>query len=304
MQIGGRSRFPEVGFVMVGMAAMAVGVLGFVSSSDGGARAGRGAPSAAPPPAVTPVTPERAARTVFVNGCAPEMTRVGKGCVDRFEASLLVRGSDGSLTPYPPHLRPTGAFFVAESKAGVKPQAYISRNEAAAACENAGKRLCSLDEWYAACRGSRDTLYPYGEKFEPKRCNVAKPHLLSILFGKDPSRWLYDEHFNNPVLNQRPGFLSETAAHEGCATPEGAFDMVGNLHEWVSDRVDASLSRKVPLTAGMRRRLPSNAGKGVFMGGFFSTLNQHGEGCSFTTAAHEPSYHDYSTGFRCCADAR
>jgi hypothetical protein len=39
------------------------------------------------------------------------------------------------------------------------------------------------------------------------------------------------------------------------------------------------------------------------MGGFYSTTDQHGAGCAYTTIAHEPSYHDYSTGFRCCADA-
>jgi hypothetical protein len=39
------------------------------------------------------------------------------------------------------------------------------------------------------------------------------------------------------------------------------------------------------------------------MGGFFSTHEQLGPGCKYVTYAHEPSYHDYSTGFRCCADA-
>jgi formylglycine-generating enzyme len=39
------------------------------------------------------------------------------------------------------------------------------------------------------------------------------------------------------------------------------------------------------------------------MGGFYSTHGELGPGCTFTTIAHEPRYHDYSTGFRCCADA-
>jgi hydroxymethylpyrimidine/phosphomethylpyrimidine kinase len=39
------------------------------------------------------------------------------------------------------------------------------------------------------------------------------------------------------------------------------------------------------------------------MGGFFSTKSEHGDGCTFTTAAHDVRYHDYSTGFRCCRDA-
>jgi hypothetical protein len=54
------------------------------------------------------------------------------------------------------------------------------------------------------------------------------------------------------------------------------------------------------LTDGLRKRLRANTGKGIFMGGFFSTTNQHGRGCDFVTMAHEPRYHDYSTGFRCC----
>jgi formylglycine-generating enzyme required for sulfatase activity len=79
--------------------------------------------------------------------------------------------------------------------------------------------------------------------------------------------------------------------------------MVGNLHEWVSDRVDPSLSRKVQLLPGVRGAIPRNKGHGVFMGGFFSTTAQQGFGCNFTTIGHEPRYHDYSTGFRCCKDA-
>ena len=29
-----------------------------------------------------------------------------------------------------------------------------------------------------------------------------------------------------------------------------------------------------------------------------------GAGCLYATTAHAQSYHDYSTGFRCCADPR
>jgi hypothetical protein len=66
--------------------------------------------------------------------------------------------------------------------------------------------------------------------------------------------------------------------------------------------VDASIAQKLPIKEGIRARIGRNLGKGVFMGGFFSTTNEHGEGCEFVTMAHEPKYHDYSTGFRCCKD--
>ena len=223
--------------------------------------------------------------------------------MDRYEARLLERSADGSLTPFPPFSRPKAGsgVFVAESRAGVRPQGYISQLEAASACRNAGKRLCSVSEWYRACRGEHDTLYPYGATYVKGRCNVGKPHLLSLLHGSDARAWSYDS-FNDPELDKRPGFLAETGAYAECATSAGVFDLVGNLHEWVADRVDASMAKKLPLKSGMRARLGNNTGKGVFMGGFFSTMNEHGNGCEFVTMAHEPSYHDYSTGFRCCKD--
>jgi sulfatase modifying factor 1 len=234
--------------------------------------------------------------------CPAEMAFSGGTCIDRWEARLLKRAGDGSQSPFAPHARPTGGTFVAESRAGVRPQAYISRTEAASACENAGKRLCSVNEWYGACRGEANTLYPYGATYQAGRCNVGKPHLLSILHGSDPHAWSYDGAFNDPALDQRPGFLAATGEYSGCVTSAGVFDLVGNLHEWVQDRVDPSIIDKLPLTPGIRQRVQRNTGKGVFMGGFFSTTNQHGDGCAFVTMAHEPAYHDYSTGFRCCKD--
>jgi sulfatase modifying factor 1 len=251
-----------------------------------------------------PATKTVAATTARPSACPPEMARAGSTCVDRYEGRLLRRADDGTLTPHPPYLRPTGGVFVAESRAGVRPQGYISRTEAASACELAGKRLCSVTEWYAACRGDKDTLYPYGASYVKGRCNVGKPHLLSILHGSDPRAWKYDAGFNDPELDQRPGFLAETGAYGECVSNAGVFDLVGNLHEWVADRVDPAIIDKLPLTPGVKSRVRANQGKGVFMGGFFSTTNQHGEGCAFVTMAHEPAYHDYSTGFRCCRDPR
>jgi len=57
------------------------------------------------------------------------------------------------------------------------------------------------------------------------------------------------------------------------------------------------------LMDGVRRSIARHYGNGVFMGGFYSTSNQQGQGCGYITIAHGPRYHDYSTGFRCCADA-
>jgi formylglycine-generating enzyme required for sulfatase activity len=223
-------------------------------------------------------------------------------CIDRWEAHLVVVHGTAEA-PHPHSHRPEEAQrYLARSAPAVFPQAYINRPEASAACEAAGKRLCSLGEWYRACEGSKGTVYPYGPKREKGRCNVSKPHLLTKLYGSDSRGWRYDEHFNNPELDEVPGFLARTGEYSGCVSEDGVFDLVGNLHEWVADSVDSSLPRKLPLRDDIAAKVGKNRGHGIFMGGFFSTTSEHGEGCRFLTPGHEPKYHDYSTGFRCCAD--
>ena len=50
------------------------------------------------------------------------------------------------------------------------PLTHISWVEAKMACIDAGKRLCSAEEWVTACRGINATVYPYGNKYEAERC--------------------------------------------------------------------------------------------------------------------------------------
>jgi len=235
--------------------------------------------------------------------CPTDMARIGKLCIDRYEAHLVIV-VDGKESRHPYSSRPPRrAHYEARSAKGVKPQGYISRLEAERACNNAGKRLCTLDEWQSACRGSRDTDYPYGNEEETERCNVGKGHLMSKLFGEAPDGWT-QARFNDAKLNEEPGYLAKTGAYETCVTPEGLHDMVGNLHEWVDAEVTMDLMRKLRSEGVRRHGGPWRRGNSVFMGGFFSTTNEHGKGCQFITIAHEARYHDYSTGFRCCAAAQ
>jgi sulfatase modifying factor 1 len=232
------------------------------------------------------------------------MAKVGRACVDRWEAHLAIVHDDGSRAPHPHHERPAeGVRYLAVSEGGVFPQAYISRVEAKRACKEAGKRLCTRVEWQNACRARPGARYPYGDKGVRTRCNSGKPHLLALKFPGVTRALKYDEHFNDPSLALEPGFLSKTGEYSDCVSTAGAFDLVGNLHEWVSDTVDQAYVDALLAERHERRRQPWHEGNGVFMGGFFSTTSELGPGCEFTTIAHEPAYHDYSTGFRCCRDA-
>ncbi|WP_437754720.1 SUMF1/EgtB/PvdO family nonheme iron enzyme [Sorangium sp. So ce1389] len=271
--------------------------------------AGSAAPAEAQPlgsasagPAVFP--PKPLGLALALGPCPADMVLVGGFCIDRYEAHL-VTDAGGALAVYPHFKRPEpGIRYLARSEAGVFPQAYISRVEAKAACVAAGKRLCTRQEWQRACRGNGVHRYPYGPRGERGRCNTGKAHLLRELFGEHPpGGWSYERHFNSPDLNQKPGFLARSGDHAGCASELGVQDMVGNLHEWVSDMVDHELVQRMRTEGVERRDQPWHEGNGVFMGGFFSTTSELGPGCYFTTIAHEPTYHDYSTGFRCCDTA-
>jgi formylglycine-generating enzyme required for sulfatase activity len=159
-----------------------------------------------------------------------------------------------------------------------------------------------MAEWQRACEGPRLTTYPYGDTRQPGRCNTDKAHLLTLRFGADARHWRYED-FNDPELDQEPGFLARAGAFDGCVGEYRVYDLVGNVHEWVSDTVDRELVARLGIDGTLRSYQPWQLGNGVFMGGFFSTREENGAGCGFVTVAHEPGYHDYSTGFRCCADA-
>lgn len=200
--------------------------------------------------------------------CLPGMVLVESFCIDAYEAHLA------GTSPYEV---PTGG--VAVSEAGVVPQGYISGDVAAEACEAAGKRLCTRDEWELACRGSKQRLYPYGETYVAGACNEGREvHPVVELFGASVD-WSPTQ-MNDPLLNQLPDSLAPSGSFADCVTPEGVYDLHGNLHEWVDD--------------------PS----GTFKGGFYVDATINGPGCTYTTTAHSTDYHDYSTGFRCCTAPR
>jgi len=262
------------------------------------------APSADVPAAAMTAAATVAAKPADPPPCPAEMALVGQTCVDRYEAHLVAE-IGGVLSPHPHWQRPEAQVrYLARSASGVFPQGYISAVEAKAACEASGKRLCSRKEWLRACQDKGINRYPYGPKGVRGQCNTGKLHLLPEVFGhRVPGGLKYDEHFNSPKLNQIPGFLARAGEHQGCSNERNIFDMVGNLHEWVSDKVDPRFMEQLDAEDVDRREQPWSTGNGVFMGGFYSTTSELGPGCYYTTVAHEPRYHDYSTGFRCCSSA-
>lgn len=222
----------------------------------------------------------REARADELRGkCPRAMVEIeGMFCIDRYEATLvdvLPNGDERAHSPF----TPVDAQHIvrAVSAPNVFPQGYISAVEAQRACTASGKRLCRVNEWGKACRGPETRSFGYGDRREPGRCNDTGKNPVLSLYGRGHWNW---STMNQPALNQQDGTLSRTGEHSDCTNGYGVYDMVGNLHEWVADP------------------------KGTFYGGYYQDVASvgHGEGCGYQTTAHEARYHDYSTGFRCCAD--
>ena len=95
----------------------------------------------------------------------------------------------------------------AVSLPGVPPSANITWFQAQAACENARKRLPSNAEWQAAVAGTPDP----GPDNGTTDCNTASAFAAVA-----------------------------TGSRSSCVSARGAFDMVGNLYEWVADWVPRS----------------------------------------------------------------
>jgi hypothetical protein len=238
--------------------------------------------------------------------CSPDMVDVaGRFCIDRFEAALVDARLGREVSPYyaprradvraaleafegtkprsapafprPPEWQLTEAFSVkATSRAKATPNGYVSGVIAREACQNAGKRLCSAEEWTTACRGEQRRQFPYGESYESGACNVFREaHPASVLYG-DASRNHLDPRLNL-VEGESGPLLRRTGETERCRSNWGGdavFDMVGNLDEWVDE--------------------PG----GAFRGGFYARATTNG--CEARVSEHPPEYFDYSTGVRCC----
>jgi len=207
-------------------------------------------------------------------GCPAGMILVTTFCVDQYEASL-VRLDDG--TSWSPYINPGSTAVRALSVQGAIPQAYIDGVQAGDACVNAGKRLCTDAEWLRACQGPSGDTYPYGNTRQPGVCNDHRDVHPAIEYFGTSASWIWSE-IGNACIDQLPMSLDPAGARAGCVTAEGAYDMMGNLHEWTADP------------------------NGTFRGGYYVDTTLNGPGCLYVTTAHNTLHWDYSTGFRCCAN--
>ena len=166
------------------------------------------------------------------------------------------------------------------NKKGELPALLISWVEAKKTCESLGKRLCTEEEFNFACEGEAMLPYTYGYVRDPSKCSIDKPYRK-----RSKKLYTYERCMKKPAckaelerLDQRlpAGSLPE------CVSPFGAYDMNGNINEWVS-----LPGKKYPDRSGLK-------------GGWWGPVRGR---CRPTVGFHKEEDYGYEEGFRCCGDA-
>jgi formylglycine-generating enzyme required for sulfatase activity len=192
--------------------------------------------------------------------CPAEMAlvsgRAGPFCIQRYEAALSGDpGPRSQAAQFPGHA--AGAVQLSAA-AGQVPSNAVSWYQSRAACLAVGLHLCTSAEWEDACAGPPGQArreYPIEGGRLWDRCYVGRPG----------------------------GGVMASGGAPGCATPEGVYDLAGNLWEWTD-----------PGQLG-----PDGSPLIDKRGGGYYTVD--GVPCAReAVGTHAPDF-DGTIGFRCCA---
>jgi len=167
------------------------------------------------------------------------------------------------------------------NRLGQKPLVLVSFAEAVDHCEAVGKRLCEEKEWLLACEGEPMLPYAYGFDRDPTKCVIDR---LFTAPQTQPSR--YDSCMESEACRKAFESVDQrepSGSFRSCLSSAGAFDMNGNVNEWVR-----LAGEKTPSRSGLK-------------GGWWGP---GADRCRPTDRSRKEDDWGYEIGFRCCRNAQ
>lgn len=165
------------------------------------------------------------------------------------------------------------------NRKGEVPLLLVDWYDARRMCKEAGKRLCTVDEFNFACEGEEMLPYTYGYERDDTKCNIDKPYVR-----REKNLARYDKCMATPSCKAELERLDQrepAGSRPECVSPFGVYDLNGNINEWV-------------LRPGKER--PNRSG---LKSGWWGPVRGR---CRPTVGFHKESDYGYEVGFRCCAD--
>jgi formylglycine-generating enzyme required for sulfatase activity len=138
----------------------------------------------------------------------------GSFVAGRLHQELATASSDEPLA----QVTQVDAFYVDRYEypnvRGEVPVHMVSYTRALETCEAFGKRLCTAVEWEKACKGTRNSIYAYGDTWDEEICGNYRAEDYTM------------------------------GAYSQCHSSFSAFDMSGGLREWTSGTGGARADRR------------------------------------------------------------
>lgn len=223
-------------------------------------------------------------------------------CIDQYEASMPSANSTtiGNSSDVARIANP--GTMMAVSQPGVVPWVSVNQTSSRIACANAGKHLCTDEEWLASAnyRGNY-----YNLPATISNCTVSSNCVLGLNLGPNGG----DACYGGAMAN--------------CTSAEGVYDMTGNVWEWTNESVEYTkpcqpvgttgycywngtdfLNVTNAQTAvfgndGMYFTANTVTNKAVLRGGSWNNGADAGPFCGALNSG--PTVAGYSLGFRCCS---
>ena len=214
----------------------------------------------------TPVVPPMGLQLETRLQCPSDMVQVNdKVCIDKYEWP----NKKGSY----PLIGASGLPEVRDKKAN---QVW----DAKTLCNSVGKRVCWDTEWISACKGKNNAKYPWGNDVPGYIPGEFDSH-LACNFGKQyvSGRDEYKIYRRDKKEMARLDMREPSGSRQACKSAVGAYDMTGNVEEWV--------------------RCKNKTGW-CLAGRYWAQLRE----CKRIVRGHAPRWHYYETGFRCCKDIK